>query len=251
MKPVPLHHETHTRSSENRQEWTVRPFEPGDEQEVNNLFNRVFGKSRSIEEWKWKFERNPRRLPRMIAVATTHEGIVGMYPCVVGLWKIAQELRTVVQPVETAIEKHLRGGRMIVALHEAHVAHCKSLGVGFSYGTPTAGHAKLGKRRLGYTEFTTLSLLRLDLNARLPVLGFLRGPLKRMYLKARAGRGTNPGPAIGGLRVNTLDSSADLDDRFDELWRRASPSQSVIAVRDASFLGGAISRGRPRRTAFV
>ena len=125
---------------------------------------------------------------------------------------------------------------MIVALHEAHVAHCKSLGVGFSYGTPTAGHAKLGKRRLGYTEFTTLSLLRLDLNARLPVLGFLRGPLKRMYLKARAGRGTNPGPAIGGLRVNTLDSSADLDDRFDELWRRASPSQSVIAVRDASFL---------------
>ncbi len=34
---------------------TVRPYSEGDEFAINDAFNRIFGCSRSIEEWVWKF----------------------------------------------------------------------------------------------------------------------------------------------------------------------------------------------------
>ena len=38
---------------------TVRPFEPGDEHAINDLFARTFGRKRSLEEWRWRFEEAP------------------------------------------------------------------------------------------------------------------------------------------------------------------------------------------------
>ncbi|MEJ2190404.1 MAG: GNAT family N-acetyltransferase, partial [Acidobacteriota bacterium] len=34
---------------------TVRLYEPGDEVAINEAFNRVFGKRRSLQEWAWKY----------------------------------------------------------------------------------------------------------------------------------------------------------------------------------------------------
>jgi hypothetical protein len=45
----------------------VRLYRPGDEIAINQAFNRVFGKERSLEEWAWKYEAD--RPPRPIVAA--------------------------------------------------------------------------------------------------------------------------------------------------------------------------------------
>ena len=45
----------------------VRLYRPGDEVAINNAFNRVFGKHRSVEEWAWKYRANDPPCPIVAA----------------------------------------------------------------------------------------------------------------------------------------------------------------------------------------
>lgn len=143
---------------------------------------------------------------------------------------------TAVQPVETAIEEGMRGGTMIVELQKTHAASCERLGVSFAYGTPTEGHARLGKRRLGYIDLSALPLFRKHLNARLPAVGFLGGPFRALYQKSAAVRrgSIRPGADAEGRSI-TVERQL-VDEQFDDLWQRLSPQYDVIAVRDARHL---------------
>ena len=46
---------------------TVRLYEPGDEVAINEAFNKVFSKSRSLEEWAWKYATDVRPVPIVAA----------------------------------------------------------------------------------------------------------------------------------------------------------------------------------------
>jgi len=39
--------------------WRIRTYRPGDEEALNQAFNRVFGKGRSLAEWHWKYAQCP------------------------------------------------------------------------------------------------------------------------------------------------------------------------------------------------
>src|SRR5437764_5365965 len=58
----------------------VRPFQSGDEKQILDLFARSFPHApRSIESWRWKYERNPFGRGR-ISVAVDADGrMVGQY----------------------------------------------------------------------------------------------------------------------------------------------------------------------------
>jgi hypothetical protein len=45
----------------------VRLYRPGDEIAINDAFNRVFGKQRSIEEWAWKYQADEPPCPIVAA----------------------------------------------------------------------------------------------------------------------------------------------------------------------------------------
>jgi hypothetical protein len=45
----------------------VRLYRPGDEVAINNAFNRVFGKQRSVEEWGWKYRADELPCPIVAA----------------------------------------------------------------------------------------------------------------------------------------------------------------------------------------
>jgi len=45
----------------------IRPYRPGDERAINEGFNLVFGKLRSIEEWAWKYRADDPPLPIVAA----------------------------------------------------------------------------------------------------------------------------------------------------------------------------------------
>lgn len=46
--------------------WRTRRYQPGDEHDLLALFNRVFGKQRSLAHWHWQFRDNPYAPPTII-----------------------------------------------------------------------------------------------------------------------------------------------------------------------------------------
>lgn len=56
-------------------DFIVREYREGDEIEINRLFNEIFGASRSLDEWRWKFRDGPANAP-VIAVAESGGQIV-------------------------------------------------------------------------------------------------------------------------------------------------------------------------------
>ena len=56
----------------------VRTYQPGDEEQILALFNRVFGQQRAMPHWRWKFAANPAG--RQITLAVGDAGrIVGQF----------------------------------------------------------------------------------------------------------------------------------------------------------------------------
>lgn len=216
--------------------WSVRFYRDGDEEQVNDLFNRVFGRTRTLAQWKWKFSDNPLASEKVFVIGTISGTIVGMYPCVMSSWRVADERVMAVEPVETAIEESARDGRLIGAMFKAHVERSEAINVRFSYGTPNDGHYKFGKRRLGYRDMAELAILYKRINMKLPGIGYVRWPslVRRRFNHELITAGQPVECATrGGLRVEIMQN---LDGRFDRLWDLASPSHQVIAVRNTSFL---------------
>jgi hypothetical protein len=62
----------------------VRLYRPGDEVAINDAFNRVFGKQRSVEEWAWKYRADKPPCPIVAAwdgdrLAAHNGGIAAQY----------------------------------------------------------------------------------------------------------------------------------------------------------------------------
>ncbi len=56
--------------------WKSRRYQPGVEADLLVLFNRVFGKQRSLEHWRWQFERNPYAPPTIIVARRESDGLL-------------------------------------------------------------------------------------------------------------------------------------------------------------------------------
>ena len=55
---------------------SVRTYRPGDEQAIQAVFETVFGRKRSLAEWRWRFQSPPSG-PGMLHVLENEDGIVG------------------------------------------------------------------------------------------------------------------------------------------------------------------------------
>jgi GNAT superfamily N-acetyltransferase len=56
--------------------WSTSRYRAGDEHDLLALFNRVFGLHRSLEHWRWQFERNPYAPPTMILARRNSDGLL-------------------------------------------------------------------------------------------------------------------------------------------------------------------------------
>src|SRR5262249_17298538 len=66
------------RTALNTDDYRIRTYRPGDEVEINRLFNEIFGLSRTLQEWQNKF-RSFGREPRIILVVDRADRIVTHY----------------------------------------------------------------------------------------------------------------------------------------------------------------------------
>jgi len=221
----------------------IRSYREGDETEINELFNRVFGKRRALAEWTWKYRDNPISDPRLICLAEVDGGIIGQYACIPRRMKIKDTTVKVSFVADNFVVPEHRGGVRGVQWKtfrlgcENHLANEYACGLGF----PNHEHYVVGKRFMKYRDFGNIDVFRRRLNWRMSVrrrLPWLPSPVVSAvgFLAAVAGRQriSRESP-VGEARTEVREISS-FDDRFDAFWEAVKDQHGVIGVRDREYL---------------
>ncbi len=202
----------------------VRPYRPGDEVEINAGFARVFGGSRQLDEWRWKF---PQGLGRSaILVARDDTGRIPIHYAAIPV-NLQIDGRTIVagQAVDVYSEHRrslARRGPFVRFVHTFHEVFGDAGDLSLLYGFPGTRHVRLGVRLLRYRGPRDVRFFAHD----------LRGPER-----------DEPGSRWPAPGVHRLHRGFDAS-WTDELWLRARRRYPVAVCRDASWIGRRF-HGRP------
>lgn len=195
----------------------IRRYRPGDGPAVNRGFNRVFGHTRSVEEWRWKFP--PEARERALMLAEEKGEVVAHFAALpVPLQVDGRRLRGA-QVVDVYSDR--RPGLFLRLVDRFYRELCGPGRLELIYGFPGERHFRLGVRKLRYSQPVAVRFWRRAVEPgsegeRADAAG---GPSWwdrwRAGLKVR----TEVGPALAG-----------------RLWRRASSRYPVTAVRDDAWV---------------
>jgi hypothetical protein len=129
---------------------TIRPFRPGDEAAINDGFNAVFGLSRPLEEWAWKFPAGADRRWIMVAVDEQRK-VLAHYGAIPSRLRIGDTVVRGGQIVDAYSRIEVRGQRVFTDTYLRFVAEfCHPEGIAFGFGFPGRRHYEMGLRALGY-----------------------------------------------------------------------------------------------------
>lgn len=217
----------------------VRSYRSGDELEINRLFNETFATDRSLDEWQWKFARNPTNVT-MITVAESEGKIVGQYAEIWNLFQYCERNVLATMPVDNFIVPRHRGGFKGVQKRMFEFPDRRRQGP-LGFGFPTKAHYVVGLRMLKYLDLGRMPVLfkrlniRLGLRARMPwlptsILEAIRSTFSYAY---RAWLRVTLASAPLAISTAIVDS---FDARFDELWARVKLKHNIICVRDQRYL---------------
>lgn len=196
--------------------WIIRPYRPGDETRILDLFRRVFHVERSLDHWRWKFQENPAG--RTIRLAETPSGeLVGQYAGLPVRVAWGNKVLVLTQSIDVMVDPRFRAGLkrpgLFAALANRFIADIVGLGkVSGGYGFPTPEAIRIGGRVAGYTPLH-------------PVVGLVRD----------LGQGGRRRPSWSGrlFRVEEVDRYGE---EINGLWERLRPALAVATVRDARYL---------------
>lgn len=144
-----------------------RPYRPGDEQSILDLFERCFQKRMEYDHWHWKYADNPYG-PYHILVAVQAGRIIahyGAYPVPIGDGRNTAGIALQIGDVMTdpAVRGTGFGKRSVIArLAQAfYTTWCEGR-VLFNFGVPSAKHLRLGKLVLDYHSIGPVQEWRLE-----------------------------------------------------------------------------------------
>lgn len=196
-------------------EYEIREFRPGDESSLLECFNLVFGEGkpdhapRTLEQWRWAFERNPAG--RRVWVAVCEGRVVAQYAALPARVLIGGRTTHFAQIVDSMVHPAHRAGlkrpglfvQTALPFFEAYGGPDKDL---VHYGWPIEEAWRIGKTFLDYEIVRTQNFL-----ARAP------------------GAGERELPA-GVERIERFDHQAQW------LYERCCGTWGASAIRDAAFL---------------
>ncbi len=217
--------------------WYVRPYRPGDEEQLASLYAEAFGRERPVDVWRWKLMQR-HISPASVWVAATHdERIVGQYGGIPLRVRLRGQERPAVHAVEAMSARDFRRQGILTALGQA--AHSAWAEAGYSavLGLP---NEQWGTRNyaLGYRRVFPLAWLRFPLHAEYATrrAGMLSGPVGKAasvaagaasFVWRSAFRGIMSG-RTGESGVGVEEASEPGD--FDRLWSlMAGGYENVVA----------------------
>lgn len=202
--------------------WSIRLYRPGDEVQIVGLFHRVFGQTRSLAHWRWKFSGNPEGAQICLAVTDTGE-IIGQYAGIPVRVIVDGQTFTFSQAIDSMIDPRYRRGlkkpgifaRLFERFAEVYGGEGR---VAILWGYTTPEHLRIGQRLFGYVVLhQVMKLIR--------SVGSAPGQSPRQQMKG----------LWGGVRypIRRVDR---FDGRVDDLWERCRPELRAATIRDARYL---------------
>ncbi len=198
--------------------YDIRLYREGDEQQILEGFNTVFRKvcgegyvDREIDFWRWQFEQNPEG--HRIMVGVTDDGLIaghyGGVPCRV---RSSHGDSVFVHIVDSfVLEEHRAGLKrpgLFVNIGEVWQQLCRDAGDGTMYGYPVITAQRVGSRFLGYEPIRVVDYLVRDANS-----------------------GDVDGPA--GVDV---DAVTEIPMEADALFDEFADGRGCLLARDAKYL---------------
>ncbi len=215
-------------------DWTIRPYQPGDEQAVVRLFDRVFGHPITETHWRWKLKHLPSPVENVwLAV---HEGQpifhYGGIPCRFHL-PTGEQIAMISVDGMTAPEFRRRG----VLTHVGRFIYdtWRDAGIPFTLGLPNEQWGSRTKALGWEALFPFRWLIRplrpatlLAHRLGVPALARLR-PLDTVWNRPWD-RFVKPDPTV------SIESVRQAGPDFDRLWEACAPEIKVSVVRDSQWV---------------
>lgn len=212
-----------------REPWTVRPYQPGDEGQILDLFMRVFSAKRSLQHWYWKFRDNPVGKIHIYLAVTASGRIVGQYAGLPVLVHWNDRTLQFVQILDVMIDPAFRSGLkkpgLFVKLADCYIRDCPAA---CGFGFPPLAHLRIGER-VGYKAFHQVQQLACS----------LQQPRAPAWSRS-----------IASWQWIVEEVQA-FDARADRLWARCRPELPVAAIRDARYLNWRYARHPEIRYRFL
>ncbi|WP_339106370.1 GNAT family N-acetyltransferase [Haloterrigena salinisoli] len=105
-------------STSTRSPCTVRPFEHSDRTELLSLYEQVFGRDRSVDWFRWKYEDNPYADHVPIVVAESEGDLVGCRAFFAQELRIDGTERIAFQPCDTMVHPEYRNQGLFSRMNE-------------------------------------------------------------------------------------------------------------------------------------
>jgi GNAT superfamily N-acetyltransferase len=219
--------------------WQKRPYRPGDEREIQDLFRFVFGKemgkTESERHWEWEFKENPSG-PGEILLAVDQDRIVGHYAVIPQRFKVKGRRVMGTLSLDTMVHPDYQGQRIFTRLALALYDDIGGKGMPLTYGFPNKNSIHGIVNKLRWEEIAVLPVLQKTIDSK-RVISRVTGS----RLAGRAGSllmgskriKDRPPPEGEGWRIEEI---ASFGREFDEIFKRGAAGMDVVLVRDSQYL---------------
>jgi hypothetical protein len=221
----------------------IRSYRSGDEESINRLFNEIFGQNRELDEWRWKFLRNPAGfLPDLIVLGEHNGRVVGQYANLPRRFSYRGRIVTACQVVDNFMGPADRGRiRRLRRMFQRVAENAKREGCAIVFGFPMPRNTKLGKRILKWFDVGAVKPLFRRLNwasairRRSPQMpGWALNAVRHSTASVtRLSLTLSRSYARGHIKIETVEA---FDERFDRLWSEKKHDFVLIGARDREHL---------------
>lgn len=230
--------------------WYVRPYRPGDEEQIASLYVEAFGRERPVEVWRWKLMEQDIS-PASVWVAATHQGgrIVGHYGGIPLRVRLRGEERPAVHSVEAMSARDFRRQGILTALGEAAHGAWAMSGYAAVLGLPNEQWGTRN-RAVGFRRVFPLAWLRFPLHAERALVEsrLAHGPLAKP-ITAVAGVGSFIWRSAyqGIMTSRTRGSNIRVEEAtepevFDCLWALLAGEYENVVARHGKWVNWRFTR---------
>ena len=210
------------------------PYEPGQQEALFGLMDRVWGSHMPATEFDWWFEDNPVG-ERLVTLMEDGERVVGVAAMSYFRMILHGAERRVAMPVHVATDPDYRRRGIFPALEAVNEAAAASAGSPVTLTFPNSASHPIFVGPLGWVDLASRRLWARVLRPAAVPRYFLRRP-------GRPGGLREADPASresGDLRVEAL---TEVGAEADALWRAAAPAFGNHLVKDAAYLNWRFAR---------
>lgn len=214
------------------QPWTIRPYQPGDEQPLTALFARVFGRPLDVGHWSWKLKGRPAPSEN-VWLAVVDGRPIFQYAAIPARYQLPGGEADAMISVDTMTDPDWRRRGLLSQVGQRCYDAWRDAGVSFVIGLP---NQQWGSRAqaLGWQPLFPLRWLIRPLRPAALLARRLRLPaLARL----------TPLDALAALpwrrsadSAITVRRCAAAGPEFDQLWQRCRHDTPAALVRDSAWV---------------